>query len=131
MARFPEQNPLKTNSVDILLPPNFITFPLSPSDFENLVGIDKSTLFRWERDGWIPRIPQVKNGLRMERQIEIEDLKKIFSAMKEMREGFTGARRWSEKAAYPAFPWLENFNPEKPCLITTEKGVTFKFNGDH
>lgn len=46
----------------------------SPADICEMFGIAKSTLFRWESEGWLPRVGRDLNG---QRQYTLEHIKTI------------------------------------------------------
>lgn len=84
-----------------------IEFPLSIKDMEDLLDVSKSSLYRWEKEGYIkPERDQKDN-----RRYGTEDLRGILILLQEMR----GARPNSKK-----YPWVQGIkflDPNNPIDI--------------
>jgi len=117
------------SKIEIVPPPDLIQFPLSPAQFEDIVGVPKSTLLRWEREGQIPNINQVQNGNRFGREISEGDFILLLLHMKSQTR--TLVRRDQPTVELFKHPWLQSFDPTKPNTLATPTGYILRFQGNN
>lgn len=105
--------------VEVFPPRAPLEYPLGMKDVMLLLGVSKSTLFRWEKDGLIPPFPRMSKGQLDERQVGPQDLTRLMTYLKEIRT-------LKGKAVYPC---LENFDPTVESSISFPSGYEVVFKG--
>lgn len=113
----------KNRGVEIFPPIEPLKFPLIPIQICRILGLSKSTLLRWERDGLIPPIQHFDTDLLYGRGYFADDLTRLLLAMKAMT--FSPSRGRTEVKL--RFPWLANFDPAIPCELITPSRFHIKF----
>lgn len=105
-----------TRRIDITEPQKPFEFPLRSGQMGKLLGVSKETLYRWERDGKINRIPQplTLKGSMPQRAYGPEQLMDILRHMKTIEVTGWGTR----------YKWLKDADLEGEFRVSTPDGYT-------
>ena len=93
-----------------------LEFPLEPALVCNILGIHKSTFFRWEKAGLIPAVPQSYKGITLQRQYHEKDFRDLLIALQDLSK----QQHYEDK-----LKWIADINLEEEGIkIDTPNNFT-------